>query len=89
MTGGILVFSPLTHNAPLVESGLPRGWQYWKVYDRTLVERCDRLIVLTLSGWDTSEGVRQEIAIAKECGLAIDYLDPAQVGVEMKEPPGV
>lgn len=72
---GRVVFSPISHTHPIAERcELPRGWDYWERFDRTFLSRCDELIVLTLDGWETSQGVQAEIAIAREYGMSIVYL---------------
>ncbi|MEZ4753100.1 MAG: DUF1937 family protein [Bdellovibrionota bacterium] len=73
----IFVFSPITHGAALIEhGGLKAGWDNWAEYDRTIIERCDKVIVLMLPGWEFSKGVMAEIEIAKELGKLVEYLDP-------------
>lgn len=75
MLEGQYIFSPISHTHPIAESGeLPRGWDYWQGYDRAMLSCCTSLIVLCLPGWEQSVGVQAEIAIAKELGLAIEYL---------------
>lgn len=73
---GIFVISPLTHNIPLFEVGLRQGWDLWKDYDFTLVQKCDKLIVLKLPGWEESQGVTDEINLAKKHEIPIEYMDP-------------
>ena len=46
---------------PLLSYGLPTGWEFWEWLDRQHLHHCDRMIVLTLEGWDESHGVRAEI----------------------------
>lgn len=76
MREGRYIFSPISHTHPIAESGaLPRGWDYWGEYDRIILSCCTTLIVLRLPGWERSVGVQAEIAIAKELGLNIEYLD--------------
>ena len=40
-----------------------------------MLQRCDELIVLTLTGWETSRGVQAEIAFAKEINLPIKMME--------------
>ncbi len=75
---GHFVFSPLTHNIPLIEEGITNSWDTWKSYDLSMLLKCDALYVLKLEGWETSQGVQEEIKAAKEIGLPIyelDYVD--------------
>ncbi len=72
---GISVFSPLTHNAPLVEMGIGTGWEgKWEGFDLGMVARAQRLYILTLPGWEQSKGVQAEIAFAKKQSIPIEKL---------------
>jgi hypothetical protein len=37
------------------------------------------LIVLMLDGWEQSRGVNAEIALARELGLPVEYVNPAEL----------
>jgi hypothetical protein len=76
LRAGQLIVSPIAHSHVLVEHGLPSDWSFWERFDRTLLERCDELLVLTLPGWQESVGVQAEIQIARELNIPIRYLDP-------------
>ena len=71
---GHVVISPVVHSHPFAALGLPPDWRFWERCDRTLLERCDRLVVLMLDGWHESEGVGAETALAKERGIPVGYL---------------
>ncbi len=72
---GYVVFSPLTHNAPLEELyNLPTSWDFWCRFDATFLLRCDKLMVLTLDGWDRSIGITAEIRLAKLHNIPIEYI---------------
>jgi hypothetical protein len=44
MIQGQHVFSPISHCHPLAQlGGLPRGWDFWKKYDSTMISRCEEL----------------------------------------------
>lgn len=75
MSQEIFVFSPLTHNVPLVQLGMANNWNTWKKYDHLMLSKCDRLLVLKMPGWEESPGVTSEIEYARELGLPIDWLD--------------
>lgn len=72
---GIYVFSPLTHNYPLIQKGLLQTWDTWRKFDLELLERCDKLLVLSLPGWDVSKGVQAEINHAKDLNIPIQMLN--------------
>ena len=76
LLAGQPVISPIAHSHPLVAYGLATDWTFWQRYDRELLARCDAVVVLTLDGWETSIGVREEIRIARELGKPVRYLAP-------------
>lgn len=57
---------------------LPTGYQFWKERDRGFIDVADAVIVLTLPGWDVSEGVTDEIAHARETGKPVFYISPSE-----------
>lgn len=76
LKAGKIVFSPLTHNVTLLKYGLPTGWEFWGPLDEALIQRCDKLLVLKIDGWDKSSGVAKEMAIAESLGKPIEFIDP-------------
>lgn len=77
MQAGHIVFSPISHTHPIALAGrLPIGWEYWQYFDAAYLQHSYKLVVLCLEGWDTSEGVRAEIAMARQLGIAIEYINP-------------
>ncbi len=76
---GHVVFSPIAHSHALVEHGLPVDWLFWEPHDRHHLAHCDEVVVLTLDGWDSSVGVREEVRIAKEMNKPVRYLDIARL----------
>ena len=58
---------------------LSGGYSFWKKRDRWFISKCDGLIVLKLPGWDTSEGVTDEIQYANKLGLDVHYLEPTEI----------
>ena len=81
MRAGYMVFSPIAHTHPIAKYGLPKDWAFWSRCDRVLLERCDELWVVQMDGWDTSIGVQAEIAIAKELGKPVLYLEVNEHGL--------
>ena len=77
MRKGVMVFSPIAHTHPIAKYGeLPKGLDFWEKYDREIISHCGCLIVLKLQGWEESKGVSAEIAIAKELGIEVKYMEP-------------
>ena len=58
------MFAPIIQGHALVPYGLPTSWSYWEPHAKQHIQRCDELVVLTLDGWENSEGAQAEIAIA-------------------------
>ncbi len=73
MRDGLFVYSPIAHTHPIAQHGLPLGWDFWEKYDRVMLPRCDRMIVLTLDGWDDSKGVSAEIEIMRAAGKCVEF----------------
>ncbi len=75
MMEGYVVFSPITHGHALLP-WLPfscRTWEFWGAQDRVHLETCQELHVLCLPGWETSRGVTDELAWARESGKPVVY----------------
>lgn len=82
---GHTIFSPMAHSVPICSHGnLPEDWAFWEAVDRELLSKCDRMVVLALSDWHESRGVRAEIDIARELSMPISlawetsWVDPVQ-----------
>ena len=70
------VFSPFSHTHPIALDGdLPKGWEFWQAYDRAMLRACGKLAVLMQDGWQESVGVQAEIAIAREMGLPVEFIE--------------
>jgi len=78
---GTHVFSPIAHGHPIKEIGgmLPGDYSYWKAYCQRTLAMCDTLTICKLDGWEASEGVTAEVALAKKMGKPIRELDPAPI----------
>lgn len=77
MGQGVNVFCPIAHTHPIaVRCDLPRGFEFWERYDRAMIERCTKLVVVKMDGWTTSKGVFCEIGIAEDLGIPVEYVNP-------------
>lgn len=76
MSKGYFTVSPLLKHATLPYGNLPGNWDYWEEYSRALLSRCDEMIIITLSGWSTSNGVLGEMSICRELGIPFRFFDP-------------
>lgn len=73
---GYNVFSPITHSHPLATiGGLRSDWKFWKRIDTEYLECSERIVVLTLPGWEESEGVTEEIEIMKRLRRQVIYME--------------
>lgn len=77
MKEGIHLFCPIAHTHPIALQGsLPSGWDYWKEYDRLMLEACHELWIVQMEGWDRSEGIKGEVLIARELDKPVYFLHP-------------
>lgn len=64
-------------SVPIAEdAGLSGAWDFWAKFDRALLERCQKVIVIDIDGLAESVGVRAEIKIANELGIPVEYYKP-------------
>lgn len=75
MTKGFFTVSPVyKHLMRQHVENTPGDWAYWGEYSIKLINRCDRVIVLCLDGWEKSVGVEAEIAFALSVGIPVYYI---------------
>ena len=55
---------------------LPTGFDFWQTVDLHMLDRCDEVMVVCMDGWQDSQGVKAEIAHAKQIGKRVMYVDP-------------
>ena len=80
MASRIYVFSPISHTHPIaLACDLPKDWEFWQAYGRAMLRACGKLSVLMQDGWQDSVGVQAEIAIAREMGLPVEFIEHNQV----------
>jgi hypothetical protein len=74
MSGGLHIYSPITHAHPMIQlAQLPTGYEYWEQFDKVMMSKCDSMIVLELSGWENSVGVQCELAEMRRLKKPIYY----------------
>ena len=76
---GELVIAPSIHSDVLNASGLNKTTKFWIEYNKELLIRCDRALVLRLPYWFVSEGVNAEITAARAVDITVSYMDPPSV----------
>jgi hypothetical protein len=77
MQSGIVVFSPLSHSVPIsteMSDTVTLSHEFWMSQDLPILRRCDEMLVLGLTGWRESLGVRQEIFEAMTLKIPITLI---------------
>jgi len=77
MQEGHYVYSPIAHCHPIaVNTDLPLGNHYWKQQNGIMLSFARALWVLTIPGWDISEGIAWELGAAEHAGIPIAFHQP-------------
>lgn len=72
MMAGELVFCPVAYGHSLEEKARQNfPYDYWLRWSKALLAPAKALYVLTLPGWNLSEGVRTEVRLAHELEIPI------------------
>jgi hypothetical protein len=73
---GEIVYSPITSCHHLANDyDLPGDAEFWLRHDLAFLEKCSKMYVLQLEGWEQSVGVQREIAFATEHNIPIEYIN--------------
>lgn len=71
---GLPLFSPISYCHDLcVKHDLPKDAKFWYEFNLAFISRSSEMIVLKLSGWDSSLGVAGEIKLAEELNIPVNY----------------
>ena len=83
---GVLVYSPITswHEAAK-NYNLPTDARFWEHHNRTMLERCDAVVVLGLPGWRESLGVGIETDQAERHQIPTFFLTRDDLGMATAE----
>ncbi len=77
MRNDVLVFSPIVHCHPMaVSCGLKGDISFWREYDFALIAALPQFGILTLPGWEKSEGIEEEQAYAVSLGRVVKIVPP-------------
>lgn len=75
----IWYFSPVQYTHILaLRFKLPTDADFWWDYNRTMIDAHRAVIMLCIDGWKESKGMKQELEYAREHGLRVQYLVPAE-----------
>lgn len=74
----VFTIPPITFNVPLAPyiASKDTTWEYWKEYDKRLIDACDELWIVMIPGWQDSIGVRAESKYAMSKNMTIRLLSP-------------
>lgn len=82
----IWTYSPIVHCHEIaVAFGLPRDFAFWHEYNRAMLESSERMLILTLEGWQKSGGVAEEVEHCRHLGLPVNYLSPSTYNITGKQ----
>lgn len=76
---GYLVYCALAHNNLFNAMGYTGDWEHWQNHNHQMLIRCNKLLVLELNGWETSQGLKAEIRIAKEHHIPIEHISEKEI----------
>lgn len=68
---GKFPISPIVHGHPTTKYGVSGDWKFWKDYCYEFIKSCKEVYVGDIDGWDESQGVKEEIEMAKSLGKDI------------------
>lgn len=70
------VYSPIVHCHVIAEKyELPITYEFWENYNKAMLSKASIIWVLTMDGWNYSNGVNDEMLFANQCGIPIEYKD--------------
>lgn len=79
-TQGLSVLSPIAMFHMAAKQGrLPIHWEFWEEHNYAMLTRCQGLIIFKLTGWEMSQGLKAEIAVAETLGLPLMQLSSTLV----------
>ena len=71
---GHAAISPIVYGPQLISfKKMPNSWEFWSNFCLSILQMCDRMIVLQMPGWKESSGVQSEIAFALKRNIPIIY----------------
>jgi hypothetical protein len=76
MLKGENIFCPIAHSHAVEVIGMDtvQNGDWWLKQDFAILERCDKLIVYKMEGWEQSHGVAEEIKFAQGLEIPVEYV---------------
>jgi hypothetical protein len=71
----LVVFSPIVYSHQF-SAFIGTDFSAWQTFDNAMIDAAKELWVLKIDGWETSNGVWNEIEHAKATGKPVKYIDP-------------
>lgn len=76
MAQGHVCFSPIAYGRQFEKTfAVPPDFQYWLDFNNWMLLAAQQVDVLKLRGWEASNGVAHEIALAESHGIAIRFVE--------------
>jgi len=76
---GRIIFPPISCYHHIAKKyKLPTDYKYWQKLDEEFLKISKTLIIITLDGWEKSNGVTWERGIAEKYGIPEEFFDPAE-----------
>ena len=76
VSNGEVVFSPITYGHILLGfHEMPSSWEFWNNFCITFLLKSNKLVVYKMPGWEVSKGVQEEISVARDHNIPIEYIE--------------
>ena len=77
MEKGELIFCPIAHSHPIETIGMAdrKSGDWWLRQDFAILEKCSKLLVYKMKGWENSYGIKREIDFAELAGIPVEYIE--------------
>ena len=73
MQQGHTVFSPIAHSHGIARFIQDHSHEFWMEQDLPFLDFADKMVVLTLPGWEKSKGIKRELEYAKDKGIPVEF----------------
>ncbi len=74
---GYIVFAPISSWHHIARKhDLPGDYHSWEELNRVFMHKCEKLLIITLPGWEDSVGVNAEMKLANKYVIQIEKIDP-------------